>query len=656
MKKLVASLILWTSIVTAGIAQPRQLQAPEQTDDRPKIHVDAYNVLVTLNPTEHRIVGAAEISFTQLDRQTFVIFDLDRRLRVSNATVGGKPISFRQFDLDSTVEFDMSGQQFQNAPTLHVEYAGILNPEPDRHDPILSRVSEDSAFLLYDAKWFPTNGIRKEKAKMLVKVVAPEGWTVVADMPPIPGQTNTFGSNTPSYWGMIAAGRYTPKTVKTDKGDLLVASIKAPEDAVNPMAESASKMLAFYASTFGPLATPTFRIIEVEGANWNSQYSVGTLLLPTSQFRKDFDTWSLARTLARQWFPLKITVKDPNTDAWLEDGMAVFASLMYFEKSLSPAEYQDYVDKTMVKALAYQGSTTVHQAGSLEKDSPDYHSLVEYRGAYIFRMLRWVVGDEKFNNLITQYVEKFSNAPASTEAFQQLATQVAGEDMNYFFDQWLNSSGVPEFQDDYTVFRRADGYKVMGQIKQDLDLFRMPLELEVTTDGDPEYKRVDVSGQSSDFDVMVDRKPKDVLIDPRKKVLRMSGDIKISVFINRGEELANDGEYNRAIDEYQKAIDLAPRNSHAMFRMGEALFELGNLQLAANVFRDALNGDLEPKWVEVWSYINLGKIYDIRGDRPRALTQYQKAVNTGDDAFGAQSDAKKYLTEPFRRSKPTMGD
>jgi tetratricopeptide (TPR) repeat protein len=92
--------------------------------------------------------------------------------------------------------------------------------------------------------------------------------------------------------------------------------------------------------------------------------------------------------------------------------------------------------------------------------------------------------------------------------------------------------------------------------------------------------------------------------------------------------------------------------------MGEALFELGNLQLAANVFRDALNGDLDPKWIEVWAYINLGKIFDIRGQRERALAEYQKAVNTGDDAYGAQSDAKKYLNEPFRRTpgKPTIGE
>src|SRR5215471_9774932 len=125
MKKLALSILLWTSLTTAGLAQPRQLQAPD-TDDRPKIHVDVYNVMVTLNPEEHRLVGVAEITFTQLDRQTFAVFDLDRRLRISNATIGGKPVSFRQFDLDSTVEFDMSGLQFASqAPVLHVEYSGI---------------------------------------------------------------------------------------------------------------------------------------------------------------------------------------------------------------------------------------------------------------------------------------------------------------------------------------------------------------------------------------------------------------------------------------------------------------------------------------------------------------------------------------------------
>src|SRR5262249_27470478 len=158
-------------------------------------------------------------------------------------------------------------------------------------------------------------------------------------------------------------------------------------------------------------------------------------------------------------------------------------------------------------------------------------------------------------------------------------------------------------------------------------------ELQIQTDGDPEYKTVLVSGPSSEFDVKTERMAKDVVIDPRRKILRMSPDIRVSVLITRGEELAGDGRYNEGIDEYQMALDIAKNNSLAAFRMAEALFELGNMTAANQQFSAALNGDLKPKWVEVWSYVNRGKIYDIRGQRERAVNEYQRAINTGDDAY-----------------------
>ena len=488
---------------------------------------------------------------------------------------------------------------------------------------------------------------------MRLKVTVPPGWSLVTDLPKV---GDGFASPQPSYWGMVAAGNYTATDVKTEKSEISIHTLKAAADTVQPMAETVGKVLDYYTETFGPPPVPTLRIIEVQGANWTSQWSVGTLLLPSSQFRKDFDLSALATTIAHQWFPLKIAVKDPTADAWLVDGMAVFASLLYFEKTLSPAEAQEHIDKALVKALAYEGKTPVRQAGGMEKDSPEYRSLVQYKGAFVLRMLRWVIGDDNFQKLMSRYLEQFQNTPASTEAFEKLATEVAGGDLNYFFDQWLNSTGVPEFKQSYTVFRTKDGYKIMGQIKQDLDLFKMPVELQIQTDGEPEYARVVVSGESSDFDVVTERKPKLVRIDPREKLLRMSNDIRVNVLVNRGEEFVNDAKYNDAIDEYQKAIDIDGHNSLALFRMGEALFELGNLQAAANEFRESLNGDLKPKWVEVWAYMNLGKIYDIRGQRERAVTEYQKAANTGDDSYGAQAEAQKYLSEPFRRSgKTTIG-
>jgi tetratricopeptide (TPR) repeat protein len=178
----------------------------------------------------------------------------------------------------------------------------------------------------------------------------------------------------------------------------------------------------------------------------------------------------------------------------------------------------------------------------------------------------------------------------------------------------------------------------------------MPVELQIVTDGEPEFQRVELAGPSSEFEVTTVRKPREIQIDPEKKILRSSPDIRLQVAINRGEEYAAEDRLDQAIAEYQHAIDMNARSTLALFRLGEALFEEGNLQVAAQQFREALSGDLKPKWVEVWCHINLGKIYDIRGFRDRAVAAYQQAVNTGDDSYGAQAEAKQYLATPFRGS------
>ncbi|HLD78901.1 MAG TPA: peptidase M1, partial [archaeon] len=75
---------------------------------------------------------------------------------------------------------------------------------------------------------------------------------------------------------------------------------------------------------------------------------------------------------------------------------------------------------------------------------------------------------------------------------------------------------------------------------------------------------------------------------------------------------------------------------------------------AANAFREAVNGDHEPKWTLVWSHIFLGKIFDITGQRERAINEYRRALETNDDTQGALAEAEKYLREPYRRETRTI--
>src|SRR5512138_2810986 len=107
----VFSLILFLGLVSMplfGQSRNRQPVVQDDQSDRPKIDVESYAVNVTLVPEEHRLTGKADIRFKQLDRQSYAVFDLDRRLRVDKAAINGAEARFRQFDVDSTVEIDLS--------------------------------------------------------------------------------------------------------------------------------------------------------------------------------------------------------------------------------------------------------------------------------------------------------------------------------------------------------------------------------------------------------------------------------------------------------------------------------------------------------------------------------------------------------------------
>ena len=116
--------------------------------------------------------------------------------------------------------------------------------------------------------------------------------------------------------------------------------------------------------------------------------------------------------------------------------------------------------------------------------------------------------------------------------------------------------------------------------------------------------------------------------------------------IRRGEQLVEVSEFAEALKEYQRALDTQKNSSMAHYRVGEVFFLQQNWQSAANEFREALKGDLNPKWIEVWSHIYLGKIFDISGQRERAVNEYTQAQRTRDNTQGAQDEVAKYLREP----------
>jgi tetratricopeptide (TPR) repeat protein len=99
--------------------------------------------------------------------------------------------------------------------------------------------------------------------------------------------------------------------------------------------------------------------------------------------------------------------------------------------------------------------------------------------------------------------------------------------------------------------------------------------------------------------------------------------------------------------KYENEIRTNPHSSIAHFRIAEVYFQRRNYQAAANEFRESLNGDLQPRWVDVWAHLNLGKIFDSTGQRERALNEYRQVQRTQDNTRGALDEAEILMQVPY---------
>jgi aminopeptidase N len=341
-------------------------------------------------------------------------------------------------------------------------------------------------------------------------------------------------------------------------------------------------------------------------------------------------------------------------DYWLQEGGARYAEIRYVEQAAGQQAFQDATKDLEVGALAYD-TTPLSTVSKLDMFSPQFQSLVTDKGAMIFHMLRWYMGADLYDNTLRPFAIQFAGKPISTADLQSTAEQHFDQKLTAFFSQWLDGTGAPEFKNKYTVFRTGKGFRINGEISQDLDLFHMPLEVRVDTDGRTEVKRIDVVGTNSPYALETFGRPRRIILDPNNWVLKNAPDLKIRISLLRGQQLVAQDDLTAALQEYQRALEVNQNSSLAHYRIAEVFFQQHNYQSAANAYREALSGDGEPRWTEVWSYVQLGKIFDLTGQRERAINQYRQAIQTNDNTQGALDEARRYLNSPFTPAKNAPG-
>ena len=648
-----AALLLLASLASA---QPRQ----------PRIDVQDYQMDLELIPQNSYLRGTAKIRFKVLEDAVSVPFELSSRLSLIEVTDEAGEVYSPRFDnLDSSRMLVRGTEPFKKGTEriLTFLFDGILESEQyayldDTPSSERAVIGPQGALLLSEGKWFPSHELAFDSAQVRLEVSVPLGFSVVA-----PGQLQglenegvneifRWHSDRPLNGVPVTVGRYFRQSFAEESSELTFFVTEDYDGDLKPLAEAADEIVEFFTSLFGDLPNGNeLNLVQVGNIEIPSATSEGLILLDDRVLTAhQIPRMQLARLLAKQWWKHNLYVRG-GFDAWLQDGFASYAALRYIEVK-HPQGFDLELAKMAVEALKYEAQAPISAGFTLEPGSPRYGSIVEAKGAWVLYMLRQLTGEEQFHQWFQDWYRTNAGGVVTTPELVEYANLKTGEDYSWFFLQWVESTGVPEFRIDYRVFKKsAGGFKIRGQVKQEQELFRMPMEVRIETKGEAEEKRILVNGKNTSFLWETETMPVRLHLDPKGKVLRGSQMIRVSVYIALGEELRERGEYLSAIGEFEKAKALDERSSYAHFRLGETFFLQHSYSNAANSLRTALNGDLKPEWVETWTHIYLGKIYDVLGQRQRAQAEYQKAINSGIDYNGAQAEARKYSNEPF--SKPT---
>jgi len=672
-RKILTKFAVQLIAVLACAAAPVCAQAPRPVG----FLADHYDISAALDSTHQSINAIAKIDFRATEVSSNIRVELHPNLNVSEVkTADGKSLGFGR---DSTNPLYVlvtlpTPVAAAGHVTLTFAYSGLLANEENSPIPGVRAavIGHNDAYLLLPSRWFPLTDYPSNRYTATFRLNVPDNFAVAGSgkgsaPTPLAGKNPgeggrllyTFECKTPGPHGTFVAGNLQLNPKQAEGIDVAVYAPRSDSANAQGFADDVARAVTVFSDLFGGLQDPEFTVIQLPDGTVRDFAAPGVLLLSRRLWEPKTAERTIARLVASQWFGDSILPASPG-DVWVTDGLSRYCEELYAEQSAGKEAGLRAVDEFAVGALMYDDAAPVGQAARLAPYSSDYRSVVLNKGAMVFHMLRALMGDVAFRTLLHDFATQYAGKTARIDDFINLAdkdVQAAAKpgevapNLRGFFAQWLNSTGVPDFTTEFVVYRTPKGFRIVGKIKQPIDTFSMPVQLRIDTEGNPETKWVDVLGLESPFTVETFGRPKPggIKVDPNNVILKGSTSLRARAAIARGEELAEQGRYYDAIGQYQRALSIQPGRPLANFRMGEAFFYQKNYQAAANAFRESLQAVPEPseKWSEVWGHIYLGKIFDLLGQRERAVNEYSKAKQTNDDTGGAQLEAERWLKKAY---------
>ncbi len=244
-----------------------------------------------------------------------------------------------------------------------------------------------------------------------------------------------------------------------------------------------------------------------------------------------FDQDIIAHELAHQWFGDKITCKDWN-NIWLNEGFATYSEILYEEVKNGFASamnkfYLDYFSAKIAVGPIYLNNQDIDPKNPNCVDNIFDGPRSYLKGGVVLHMLRGVVGETHFFNILKTYAADLQLAygAAETADFQRVCEEVSGMDLDYFFYEWIYGENYPVYMASWSNSHlNGSVYNIRLNLSQGSNtnpsFFTMPVPLKIKTEFGDTTITVMNNQAAQWFDIPVLGKPTDLQIDPDRWILK----------------------------------------------------------------------------------------------------------------------------------------
>lgn len=370
--------------------------------------------------------------------------------------------------------------------------------------------------------WFPANDHPSDRATYEFRLTVPSPWVAVAN-----GQlvktvryddgTRTFvwrmGDPMASYLALVAVGDYLAVKEHTADGLPLQHYVyPARADDARRVFGYTDEALGLLADMLGPYPYNSYGHVVVPHNSMALETQTMTAMPDAVLSASELDVFPLlVHELAHSWFGNAVTLGSWG-DIWLNEGFATYVEWLAREARLGAeagiaaraAAEQSLLADTRATPLAYPLPEELFGTASYDK------------GAWLLHMLRGAIGDDAFFAFLRTYARQFRDRPTSTLDVWRLAERVSGQDLAWFFEQWLLQAGIPR----YTLYWSEEDSGVEVRLCPDgPGAYRLALPLRLRQGAREEDVLLSVSEGGARASFALGFIPGEILPDPAQDVL-----------------------------------------------------------------------------------------------------------------------------------------